>query len=84
VETLAISRAHTQEAEEEKAQIDTVFRCILDYCFTQQKVPLSLCLSVLRIPPPSLCPPLSLFSPPPFPLPPFPACCGSDMWAGDS
>ncbi len=42
---LAISRAHTQEAEEEKAQIDTVFRCILDYCFTQQKVPLSLCLA---------------------------------------
>jgi hypothetical protein len=80
---LAISRAHTQEAEEEKAQIDTVFRCILDYCFTQQKVPLSLCLSVLCIRPPSLCP-LPLFSPPPFPSPPFPACCESDMWAGDS
>ena len=27
-----------QESEAAKAQMDAVFRCILDYCLTQQKV----------------------------------------------
>ena len=38
VDGIIVGSLLSQESEPDKAQIDAVFRSILDYCFTQQKL----------------------------------------------
>ena len=38
VDGMIVGSLLSQESEPDKAQIDAVFRSILDYCFTQQKL----------------------------------------------